>query len=235
MTGHNPSGRRPDTEPTPTEAPSPSIGAATSPPAAQPVEVDRELAASADRLLEVLQATLDVDAGLAAIRATHRTATGHPVTSRHDGHRQAGRPAEPGVPGEVGAVCEVLAGYLADLAPAGDDRTGAPPGLGGSVLSLGAVHRLLRELRTRLLHRTLDRDAADRLLRLIDHNTAEAGYLLRSERHRAGRRNRPQIETWSQTAARVRDGVAVLRPRILRLFDEADQSTAVQPAPRLPV
>jgi len=235
MTGHNPSGRRPDTEPTPTEAPSSSIGAATSPPAAQPVEMDRELAASADRLLEVLQATLDVDAGLAAIRAANRTATAHPITSRHDGHWHAGRPAEPDVPGEVGAVCLVLAGHLADLAPAGDDQTGAPPGLGGSVLSLGAVHRLLRELRTGLLHRTLDRDAADRLLRLIDHNTAEAGQLLHSERRRAGRRTRSQVETWSDTAAQVRDGMAALRPRILRLFEHADQSTTVQPAPRLPV
>ena len=230
MTGHNPNGRPADHEPTPTDT-----GPTGRSSAAAGVELDRELAASAHRLLEVLQSTLDIDAGLAAIRATHRTAPGHPVISWHDGARQAGAPDEPDTSGEVGAVCQVLAGYLADLAPAGDDRGGAPPGLGGSVLSLAAVHRLLRELRNGLLHRRVDRDAADRLLRLIDHNTAEAGQLLREEQRRAGRRTRSEVETWARIAAGVRDGMAGLRPRILRLYEDADQATTTQPAPRLPV
>lgn len=235
MTGHTPNGRPADHEPTPTQTGATGTGATGRPPAAPGVELDRELAASAHRLLGVLQSTLDIDAGLAAIRATHRTATGHPVTSRPDGDRQAGGPNEPDTSGEVGAVCQLLAGYLTDLAPAGDDRGGAPPGLGGSVLSLAAVHRLLHELRTGLLHRTLDRHAADRLLRLIDHNAAEAAQLLHEERRRAGRRIQPQVETWAQTAAGIRDGMAVLRPRILRLYEDADQATTTQPAPRLPV
>lgn len=240
MTGHNPNGRPPDHEPTPTEIGATSTGATGIGPtsrssAARGVELDRELAASAHRLLEVLQSTLDIDAGLAAIRAAHRTTSGHPVTSRHDNDLRVGRPDGPDEPDEVGAVCLVLAGYLTDLRPAGDDRTSAPPGLGGSVLSLAAVHRLLRELRNGLLHRTLDRDAADRLLRLIDHNTAEAGQLLREERRRTSRRTRPQVESWVQTATGVRDGMAALRLRILRLYDDADQATTTQPAPPLPV
>lgn len=237
MTGHNPNGRPADHEPTPTDTGATSTGATGTgrPPAASGVELARELAASAHRLLETLQSTLDIDAGLAAIRATHRTAPGHPVTSRHDGDRQAGGPDEPDTSGEVGAVCQVLAGYLTDLDPAAGDRGGAPPGLGGSVLSLAAVHRLLRELRTGLLHRRLDRDAADRLLRLIDHNTAEAEQLLREEQRRAGRRTRPQVEGWARIAAGIRDGMAGLRPRILRLYEDADQATTTQPAPRLPV
>ncbi len=235
MTGHNPSGRPANHEPPPTETTATSLGATGSPPADPNVELDRELAASAQRLLEALQSTLDIDAGLAVIRATHRTATGHPASSRHDGDRQAGDHEEPATSSAVGAVCLVLAGYLADLAPASDDRTDTPPGLGGSVLALSAAHRLLRELRTGLLHRTLNRDAADRLLRLIDHNTAEAGQLLREERRRTSRRTRPQADVWAQTATEVRDGTGALRPWILRLFDDADQATTTQPAPRLPV
>lgn len=224
MTGHPSSGRPADREPTQTNAVS-------------AVEVDLGLASSAERLLEVLQSTLDVNAGLAAIRATHRAATGHSAGARPDRDQLAGGAghADPDVTGEVQAVCLVLAGYLTGLAPAGDDRTGTPSGLGGSVLALGAAHRLLRELRTGLLHRTLDRPAVDRLIRLIDHNTAEAGQLLREEHRRAPRRTRPQIEGWTQIAAGIRDGMVELRPRILRLFDDADLTATVEPVPRLPV
>ena len=245
MTGHPTSGRPVEGEPTPTDTTdtgatttgATSVGATGRRTKGSGVEVDLELASSAERLLEVLQSTLDINAGLAAIRATHRTATGHSTGARPDRGQLAGGAgdADPDVTGEVQAVCLVLAGYLTSLAPAGDDRTGAPPGLGGSVLALGAVHRLLRGLRTGLLHRTLDRPTVDRLLRLIDHNTAEAGQLLREEHRRAARRTRPQIEGWTQIAAGVRDGMVELRPRILALFDDAHLTTTVEPVPRLPV
>lgn len=225
------------------------------------IELDQELAVSAERLLEVLQSTLDINAGLAAIRATHRTATGPPISTRPDGVLRAGVPDQPDRTGqldsprphdslvqfdspgqvdqsenagEVGAVCGVLAGYLTALSPAGEQRTGATAALGGSVLALGAVYRLLRELRHGLLNRSLDRPAAERLLRLIDHNTTEAGHLLREETRRATRRARPQIEGWARITTEVRDGMVGLRPRIARLYDDADQATD-QPATSLPV
>ena len=276
MTGHPTSGQPADREPTPTHPTPASLnsaslnsagtGAAHTDPASpraagagtagvgaaggsdSELDVDRDLAASADRLLEVLQSTLDVNAGLAAIRATHRTATGPPITNRPDSGLQTGAVNEPdnaGHPGgtgrldqpenagEVGAVCSVLTGYLTALTPAGEERTGTAMALGGSVLTLGAVYRMVRELRNGLLHRTLDRPGADRLLRLIDHNTTEAGHLLREEAHRASRRVRPQIEGWARINAEVRDGMAELRPRIARLYDDTDQTA--QPAEPLPV
>lgn len=181
---------------------------------------------TAQTLLAALQVAIDVDAGLAAVRAAAEASADPPA--RHPrGTEEAG--------GELGAICRALAEYLADLDPASDSRTSTPKGLGGSVLYLGAVHRLLQELRYGLLGRTLDRDSAERLLRLVEHNAAEAGHLLAGERHRSTRRIRPLVDAWVDVTAGVRVGVAALRPRILRLFDDAGRTAPHAPAPQLPV
>lgn len=249
MTGHNSSRGQRDNEPAAVGDATAEVGPGAGPAEGAFLGLDQALAASVDRLLVVLQSRIDVDAGLAAVRATHESAatenlpaedpaTVNPATGRHDNRWRAHETdltegaAEQG---ELGSVCAVLAGYVADLAPTGDDRIGAPPGLGGSVLSLGAVHRLLGELRNGLLHRSLDRDAAVRLLRLIEHNIEEAGQLLLEERRRARYKAHPQIDAWLATAGEVRWGMTVLRPRVLHLFQDSDQATATAPIPRLPV
>jgi hypothetical protein len=188
--------------------------------------LDAVLAIAADRLLAGLQTALDIDAGLAAVRAADPGTAESPA---------AGRQEPEAAHGELEAVCQVLAGYLDDLDPAADSRTSTPKALGSSVLYLGAVHRLLQELQDGLQTRALDRDSADRLVRLIEHNAAEASHLLGGERRRATRRTRTQLDTWTQVIAGIRDGITALRARIQRLFDDAGDTTPYDPAPRLPV
>lgn len=213
MTGHDNHGRRPGHSDPDHSDP----GAAA---------LDAVLTVTSQRLLTGLQAALDIDAGLAAVLATGQTTVESPD-------------ADPGGPGpgngELGAVCQVLAGYLADLDPAADTRATTPGSLGRSLLYLGAVHRLVLELQTGLLTRTLDRDSADRLVRLIEHNAAEAKYLLADERRRGTRRARTQIDAWADVIAGIRGGVTALRPRIRALFDDAGHAAPHEPAPRLPV
>lgn len=209
--------------------------------------LDSGLSAVADRLLVSLRAGINVDAGLAAVHARvqaaadARTAAAADPIAGHPSAPAAG-PAEhgrvgrgPAGLGELEAVCGQLAGYLTDLDPVSDDRTSTPPGLGGSLLYLGAMHRMLQELQYGLLGRSLDRAGADRLTRLITHNASEAGQLLAGERRRASRRARSEIDSWTQTVTGIRGGITELRPRIHRLFDDADQATADQPRPRQPV
>ena len=188
--------------------------------------LDAVLTATSGRLLAHLQATLDIDAGLAAIHATDPTLAEPPDTSA--------RGTEP-AHGELGAVCQVLAGYLADLEPAADIRSPATMSLGRSFMYLSAVHRLVAELQHGLLTRTVDRNSADRLVRLIEHNATEAKYLLAADRSRARRRAHTQIDTWADIVAGIRDGITALRPRIRALFEDAGQDAPHHPAPRLPV
>jgi hypothetical protein len=188
--------------------------------------LDAVLTVTSDRLLATLQAALDIDGGLAAVRATDATTAEPPAADRREPEPEHG---------ELQAVCQVLAGHLADLDPAADTRARTPKELGSSVLYLGAVHRLLQELQYGLLTRALDRDSADRLVRLIEHNSAEASYLLGGERRRATRRARAQLDVWVEVIAGVRGGMTALRPRIRRLFDDAGQAAPHDPAPRPPV
>lgn len=188
--------------------------------------LDAVLTVTSERLLASLRAALDIDAGLATVRATGPTSVERPDADP--------REPDPGH-GELGAVCQVLAGYLADLDPAADTRTNTPKDLGSSVLYLGAVHRLVLELQDGLLTRALARDSADRLVRLIEHNAAEANHLLADERRRCTRRARAQIDAWAEVIAGIRGGITALRPRIWQLFDDASHAAPHEPAPRLPV
>jgi hypothetical protein len=188
--------------------------------------LDAVLTVTTDRLLATLEAALDIDAGLAAVRAAD-PATAEPLT--------ADRPEPEPEHAELQAVCQELAGYLADLDPAADSRARTSKELGSSVLYLGAVHRLLEELQYGLLTRALDRDGADRLARLIEHNAAEASHLLGGERRRASRRARAQLDGRAEVIAGIRGGMPALRHRIRRLFDDAGHAAPHDPAPRLPV
>lgn len=230
MTGHYSSRERPDTEPTPvTDAPD---------------ELDRELAASADRLLAALQTAIDVDAGLAAHvsgvwqgsrsgSSSGSGSSGETGTAASFTGGRTGSAFPAAGDGELDAVCRLIGGHLLDLEPLADPVGGVP---GASAVSFAAVYRLLEELRAGLLRRSLDRDSADRLARLVVHNATETRQLLAEERHstvRPGRRGR--IDAWMDTATRVRDAVGALRPRIRWLFDDAEDTASHHPAPRLPV
>lgn len=193
--------------------------------------LDAVLTVTADRLLASLQAAVDIDAGLAAVRAVDPGTAG-PATAEPP---QLDRQEPEAGQGELAAVCQVLASYLADLDPAADSGARTPKELGSSVLYLGAVHRLLHELQYGLLTRTLDRNGADRLVRLIEHNAIEASHLLGGERRRAGRGARAQIDAWAEVIAGIRSGMPALAPRIRRLFDDAGHVATHDPAPRLPV
>lgn len=209
MTGHDTHGRRPGRSERDGDA-----------------ALDAVLTVTSDRLLATLQAALDIDGGLAAVRATDPTTAEPPAADRGEPEPEHG---------ELQSVCQVLAGYLADLDPAADTRTSTPRELGSSVLYLGAVHRLLQELQYGLLTRALDRVSADRLVRLVEHNAAEASHLLGGERRRATRRAVAQLDAWAEVVAGVRGGITRLRPRIRRLFDDAGHAAPQDPAPRLPV
>ena len=205
--------------------------------------LDAVLSAVNGSILAALHTALDVDldAGLAALysRASHSTGTELHWEVNTEGSPVRGRTGD-AVPvvgdGELEAICQVIDGFLLDLEPLADPAGGVPA---ATAMSVAAVYRLLDELRAGLLRRSVDRDDADRLARLAVHNATETRQLLTDERHRTGRPGRPgrrgRIDAWTATVTRIRDALGELRPRIGRLFDDAEDTAPHHPAPRLPV
>ena len=201
-------------------------------------ELDAVLSAATGNILAALQTAIDLDAGLAALhngtpQGTRSGPSGETRTTASSTGGRTGSAFPAGGDGELDAVCQLLGGLLLDLEPLADPAGSVPGAIAGS---FAAVYRLLEELRTGLAQRRLDRDTADRLARLAVHNATETRHLLSEERHRtvrAGRRGR--IDAWIATAAGTRDAVGALRPRIRRLFDDAEDTAPHHPAPRLPV
>jgi hypothetical protein len=120
---------------------------------------------------------------------------------------------------------------MADIEPVAAPGARAPAFLGASSLSLSAVYRLLAQLQHVLRFRLVDRAGADRLLRLAEHNLGEATRLMTEARSPSGRQ---AVDLWLGTVTDVRQGVTDLRPRVLRLFDDAEQTAPREPVPRIP-
>lgn len=198
--------------------------------------LDAVLSAATGNILAALQTTLDLDAGLEALyrgaQGRRSGSSGETRTAASSTGERTGGAFPAGGDGELDAVCQLVGGFLLDLEPLADPGGSVPGAIAGS---FAAVYRLLAELRTGLVQRSLDRDSADRLARLAVHNATETRQLLAEERHRMRRERRGRIDTWMATTTGISVAVGVLRPRIRRLFDDAEDTAPHYPAPRLPV
>lgn len=206
--------------------------------AGEDAALEAVLSAATGNILTALHTAIDLDAGLAAlysgvspVRVSGSSGETRTAASSTGGRISIAFPAA--ADGELDAVCQLVGGFLLDLEPLADPAGGVPGAIAGS---FAAVYRLLEELRTGLLQRSLDRGSADRLVRLAVHNATETRQLLTEERQRTvrpGRRGR--IDAWMAASTGIGDAVGVLRPRIRRLFDDAEDTAPHHPAPRLPV
>jgi hypothetical protein len=132
--------------------------------------------------------------------------------------------------GEVGLICDVINDIIVMLTPDGMRSEAAlrlSPA-GGPYLS-HASHQLA-QLLAGIANRTIDRDNADRMIRLAEHNIAEAVLLIRPLRDRAGKRRRRAVDSLTADAGEAARALRALHPRIMRLFDDSRD-----PAPLVPV
>lgn len=175
-------------------------------------QLDELLASTQAELSDYIDARLDLDAGLASIIG--ELGADEAETARGGGQ-----------PGELEAVC----GALADLAGRLHPVTAAPST--PSMFFLVSVYRLLAELHDGLRQRRLAKTEAARLIRLIEHNLNEASTLMRGEAARArGKRDRAPVEELQHLTDDAEQSFTDLPARIMRLFDEADDTAAKVPA-----
>lgn len=132
--------------------------------------------------------------------------------------------------GEADLICDVINDIIITLTPDGM-RSEAALRLsptGGPYLSHASRH--LAQLLVGIANRTIDRDDADRMLRLAEHNIAEAVLLIRPLRDRVGKRRRRALDTLTADAGEAARALRALHPRIMRLFDDSRN-----PSPQVPI
>ena len=132
--------------------------------------------------------------------------------------------------GEADQICDVIGEIILTLTPDGLHSEAAlqlSP-VGGPYLSHASRH--LAQLLAGIANRTIDRDSADRLLRLAEHNIAEAVLLIRPLRDRGGKRHRRAVDSVTSDAGEAARALGALRPRVMRLFDDSHD-----PSPQVPV
>jgi hypothetical protein len=137
--------------------------------------------------------------------------------------------------GEAEMICEAISEMMTTLAGDGARHSTAAQVTPAAVFYTSAAVTHLAELRGRVAGRTATRDQASRLVRLVEHNLAEAVVLI-SARRKAIRKRRDWelIDGLLADAGETARAIRALHPRIMRLFDDADQPAPSMPAPHGP-
>lgn len=185
----------------------------------------------ADDALTALHRRISADAGLVqpgstpldhwmATRYARRTPEEQISTDRRHPERD-----------EVELICEAISDMMMTLA--GDDTrySNAMRVTSAAMFFVSAAVRYLAELQGQIANRTATRETANRLVRLVEHNLAEAVQLF-SAQHRSARKHRDRalLDGLLGDAGEIARAIRALYPRIMRLFQDSDQS-----APRVPV
>jgi hypothetical protein len=185
----------------------------------------------ADDALTTLHRRISADAGLVepgstpldhwmATRYARRTPEEQISTDRRHPERS-----------EVELICEAISDMMTTLV--GDDtRHGnAMHVTPAAMFFVSAAVTYLAELQGQIASRMATREQANRLIRLVEHNLAEAVQLL-SAQHAGARKHRDRalLNELLADAGEIARAIRALHPRIMRLFHDADQA-----APRVPV
>jgi hypothetical protein len=185
----------------------------------------------ADVALTTLHRRISADAGLVepgrtpldhwmATRYARRTPEEQISTDRRHPER-----------GEVELICEAISDMMTTLADDETRHSNAMRVTPAAMFFVSAAVKYLAELQGQIANRTATRDQANRLVRLVEHNLAEAVQLL-SAQHGSARKHRDRVllDGLLADAGEIARAIRALHPRIMRLFHDADQS-----APRVPV
>lgn len=197
----------------------------------QDLVAEIQATADADEALAVLHRQISADTGLAEPGSTpldHWMATRY---ARRTPEEQISTDRRHPERGEVEMICEAISDMITTLA--GDDtrQSAAMRVAPVAMFYASAAGTYLAELQGRIASRTATRDEANRLVRLVEHNLAEAVQLTGAQR--AGirkRRDRELLDGLLADAGDTARAIRALHPRIMRLFDDADL-----PAPSVPV
>jgi hypothetical protein len=183
-----------------------------------------------DDALATLRRRISADAGLVEPGSTpldHWMATRY---ARRTPEEQISTDRRHPERGEVELICEAISDMMTTLAD-DDARHSTMRVTPTAMFFVSAAVKYLTELQGQIANRTATREQANRLVRLVEHNLAEAVQLISPQRAGARKhRDRALLDGLLADAGETARAIRALHPRIMRLFHDADQS-----APRVPV
>jgi hypothetical protein len=123
----------------------------------------------------------------------------------------------------LAVVCAAITSMVQAIDPLIGTQVASTSRLGVSALYLTGIRQLLVDLRAGLADRTLPKEDAARLLRLLGHNLAETATLLVEEReYQTGGRTRGYVDGVAAVIAALTQSLTELSPKVMRLFIDAD-------------
>jgi hypothetical protein len=189
-------------------------------------DLDRLIGSTRASVIAKLDAATDFDAVFADIYAR----AGRSGSAPGSNTRPAGRSATSDDAGGVDAVCDHI-DMLTEVLEAATAHEVRSPVV--ATLHLSTARRVLLRLRSGLVGRRLARNDAVRLIGNVEHNLREADAVLRTEFGSSLEEElRGRIGELRELGDDISGQLQMLRHKVTRLFDDANDRASLTPAPR---